>query len=99
LRESEHVLRRAGAGIMVEPGITLGSALFYRCCHHEPVRMRIDSLIEGTPNADRNRYNSNQAIPTLLVGRERARLAKLIPTLSLIRADWFSLIVSPLSVN
>jgi SAM-dependent methyltransferase len=97
LREAERVLRAGGRCIMVEPGITLGSTLFYRCFHHEPVRMNMDPLIEGTPNPDRNPYDSNQAIPTLLVGRERARLAKLIPTLSLIKTDWFSLIVYPLS--
>jgi SAM-dependent methyltransferase len=97
LRETERVLRAGGRCIMVEPAITFGSTLFYRCFHQEPVRMSIDPLIEGTPNADRNPYDSNQAIPTLLVGREQARLAKLIPTLSLIETDWFSLIVYPLS--
>jgi SAM-dependent methyltransferase len=97
LREAARVLRTGGRCIMVEPGITMGSTIFYRCFHHEPVRMRVDPLIRGTPNAGRDPYDSNQAIPTLLVGRERARLTKLIPTLSLIRSDWFSLIVYPLS--
>jgi len=97
LREANRVLRAGGRCIMVEPGITLGSTLFYRFIHPEPLRMRVDPLIEGVPNADRDPYDSNQAIPTLLVGRERARLAKLIPTLSLIKTDWFSLIVYPLS--
>jgi SAM-dependent methyltransferase len=97
LREAQRVLRAGGRCVMVEPGITLGSTLFYRYLHHEPVRMNVDPLTEGAPNADRSPYESNQAIPTLLVGRERARLAKLIPTLSLIKADWFSLIVYPLS--
>jgi SAM-dependent methyltransferase len=97
LQEAQRVLRAGGRCIMVEPGITLGSTLFYRFFHPEPVRMSADPLIEGAPNADRDPYDSNQAIPTLLVGRERARLAKLIPTLSLIQTDWFSLIVYPLS--
>lgn len=97
LREAERVLRAGGRCIMVEPGITLGSSLFYRFMHHEPVRMSVDPLVEGTPNAGRDPYDSNQAIPTLLVGRERERLAKLIPTLSLIKTDWFSFIVYPLS--
>jgi SAM-dependent methyltransferase len=97
LQEAERVLRAGGRCIMVEPGITLGSTLFYRFIHPEPVRMSVDPLNEGVPNAARDPYDSNQAIPTLLVGRERARLAKLIPTLSLIKTDWFALIVYPLS--
>jgi SAM-dependent methyltransferase len=97
LREAERTLRAGGRCIMVEPGITLGSTLFYRCFHHEPVRMNIDPLIEGALSTNRNPYDSNQAIPSLLIGRDRNRLAQLIPTLSLIRTEWFSLIVYPLS--
>lgn len=59
--------------------------------------MGVDPLIAGVPNIKRDPYDSNQAVPTLIVGRERERLAKLIPTLSLIKTDWFSLIVYPLS--
>ena len=97
LREAERVLRTGGRCVVVEPGITWGSTLFYRFIHHEPVRMSVDPLIAGTPDVDRDPYDSNQAIPTLLVGRERERLAKLIPALSLIKIDWFSLVVYPLS--
>ena len=97
LQEAKRVLRTGGRCIMVEPGITWGSTLFYRFIHQEPVRMNVDPLIEGTPNVDRDPYDLNQAIPTLLVGHERERLAKLIPTLSLIKIDWFSLVVYPLS--
>lgn len=97
LREAARVLRPGGRCIMVEPAITWGSSLFYRLVHQEPVRMRADPLVEGPPTADRDPYDSNQAIPTLLVSRERERLTKMIPTLSLIRTDWFSFIVYPLS--
>jgi hypothetical protein len=82
---------------MVEPAITLGSTLFYRLLHPEPVRMREDPLREGSPAADRDPYDSNQAIPTLLVGRERERMRRLVPTLSLVRADRFALAAYPLS--
>ena len=52
---------------MVEPAITWGSSLFYRLFHHEPVRMSADPLTVGKPDAMRDPYESNQAIPTLLV--------------------------------
>jgi SAM-dependent methyltransferase len=97
LREAGRVLRPNGRCIMVEPGITWGSTLPFRLIHHEPVRMKADPLVEGRPNADRSPYDSNQAIPTLLAGRDRARLAKAVPSLSLVRTDWFSIAVYPLS--
>jgi SAM-dependent methyltransferase len=97
LREAARVLRPGGRCIMVEPAITPGSTVFYRLLHPEPVRMSDDPLREGAPAADRDPYDSNQAIPTLLVGRERKRLKKLVPTLSLVRSDWFALAAYPLS--
>jgi SAM-dependent methyltransferase len=97
LREADRVLRRGGRLVMAEPAITWGSSLFYRLLHHEPVRMNEDPLIVGKPDARRDPYNSNQAVPTLLVSRERERLAEMLPSLRLIRTDWFSLWVYPLS--
>ena len=97
LREAARVLRPGGRCIMVEPGITWGSTLFYRFIHQEPVRMRVDPLLEGAPDSDRDPYDSNQAIPTLLVGRERERLAKLVPELKQKQVTWFSFVAYPLS--
>ena len=97
LREADRVLRRGGRLVMAEPAITWGSSLFYRLFHHEPVRINEDPLTVGKPDATRDPYNSNQAIPTLLVSREHRRLEDLLPSLRLIRTDWFSLWVYPLS--
>lgn len=97
LREVERVLRPGGRCIVVEPGITWASGLFYRFLHHEPVRMDADPLIDGVPTPDCDPYDSNQAIPTLLAGRDRKRLARLIPGLTIIQVEWFSHVVYPLS--
>lgn len=97
LREADRVLRRGGRLVMAEPAITWGSSLFYRLLHHEPVRMSADPLTVGKPDAMRDPYDANQAIPTLLVSRERKRLAKLLPSLRFIKTEWFSLWVYPLS--
>jgi SAM-dependent methyltransferase len=97
LREAARVLRPGGRCVMVEPAITWGSSLFYRFLHHEPVRMGVDPLADGAPTDNRDPYESNQAIPTLLVSRDCARLREMIPTLSVARTDWFSLLVYPLS--
>lgn len=97
LQEAERALRPGGRLVMVEPAITWGSSLFYRLLHDEPVRMNEDPLIVGKPDAMRDPYESNQAIPTLLVTRQRARLSQLLPSLRITRTDWFSLWVYPLS--
>jgi SAM-dependent methyltransferase len=96
-REVERVLRPGGRVLMVEPAITLGSTLFYRLLHQEPVRTSADSLADGRPTAGRDPYDSNQAIPTLLATRDRERFHKLFPGLRIARVDWFSFAAYPLS--
>jgi len=97
LREASRVLRLGGRCISVEPAITWGSSLFYRLIHQEPVRMGIDPLLVGPPEAVRDPYDANQAIPTLLVGRERRRLEQLVPSLPVQQTHWFSFAAYPLS--
>jgi SAM-dependent methyltransferase len=96
-READRVLRPGGRIIMVEPAITWGSALFYRLLHHEPVRTSAEGLIDGRPDPSRDPYDSNQAIPTMLVTRDSERFGRLFPTLRIARVDWFSFAAYPLS--
>jgi SAM-dependent methyltransferase len=96
-REASRVLRPGGRVIMVEPAITWGSSMFYRLFHHEPVRIRADPLAEGARQADRDPYDANQAIPTLIATRDRDRFHASLPDLKITRTDWFSLLVWPLS--
>ena len=96
-RDAERVLRPGGRVLMVEPAITWGSTLFYRLVHPEPVRTSADSLADGKPTAGRDPYDSNQAIPTLLATRDRARFHRLFPGLRIARVDWFSFAAYPLS--
>jgi len=96
-REAARVLRPGGRVLMVEPAITYGSTLFYRLFHHEPVRTSAEALAEGAPNPRRDPYDSNQAIPTILVTRERARFHAHFPDLRIVRVVWFGLAAYPLS--
>jgi SAM-dependent methyltransferase len=88
--EAQRVLRPGGRVVMVEPAITWGSTLFYRLIHPEPVRMSADILGEGQPDPRRDPYDSNQAIATLLVTRDRNRFHSLFPDLRIVRVDWFA---------
>jgi SAM-dependent methyltransferase len=96
-REAIRVLRPGGRIVMVEPAITWGSTLFYRLFHHEPHSTRADPLIDGTPRAGRDPYDSNQAIPTLIATRDRSRFHTLLPDLQITGTAWFSLAAWPLS--
>ena len=96
-RDAIRVLRPGGRIVMVEPAITWGSMLFYRLLHHEPVVMRADPLTEGERDPNRDLYDSNQAIPTLIATRERDRFHRMFPELRLLRVDWFSFASYPLS--
>ena len=78
LKEAMRTLEPGGRIIMIEPAITLGSSLFYRLIHHEPVRMSADPLLDGEPDPHRDPYDSNQAIPTLLATKYRQRQHELV---------------------
>jgi SAM-dependent methyltransferase len=95
--EAARVLRAGGRIVMIEPAITWGSTLFYRFIHHEPVRMSVDPLSRGVPRSDRDPYESNQAIPTLIATRDRERFENAIGVLQIQRAEWFAFAVYPLS--
>jgi SAM-dependent methyltransferase len=96
-REAARALRPGGRVLTVEPAVTWGSSLFYRLFHHEPVRTSAEALGDGAPDAGRDPYESNQAIPTLLATRDRERFHRLFPALRIASVQWFSLAAYPLS--
>lgn len=96
-REAERVLRPGGRIIMIEPAITWGSTLFYRLFHNEPVRSSAYILTEGKASTGRDPYASNQAIPTILVTRDRKHFHAQFPHLRINRVNWFSFAAYPLS--
>lgn len=97
LEEIARVLAPGGRAILCEPAITPLSSLFYRNFHPEPVDMTADPFRTGTISAEKDPWDSNQGIPTLLVGRFRDRLASVLPSLELRGLDWFSFLAYPLS--
>ena len=96
-REAARVLKPGGRIVMIEPGITLLSWPFYHFIHEEPVVMSDDPLTSGIPDADRDPYTANQAIPTLIAARHRERFHGLCPELTIRKTVWFSSLSYPLS--
>ena len=96
-REAARVLRPGGRVVTVEPAITWGSSLFYRLFHHEPVRTSAEVLDSGAPDPARDPYDSNQAIPTLLATRDRARFHRMFSVLRIASVQWFAFAAYPLS--
>ena len=97
LEEAVRVLEPGGRIVVCEPAITVFSYPFYRFLHPEPLRLGEDPLAVGTLSPNRDPYDSNQAIPTRLFGRDRTRLETLIPTLHVSQYDRFSFWAYPLS--
>lgn len=97
LEEIQRVLEPNGRLIFCEPAITPLSGIFYRLFHEEPVDMSADPLAAETISADKDPWDSNQAIPTLLVGKYRDVLARMVPGLTFESMDRFSFLAYPLS--
>ena len=97
LREAARVLAPGGRVIMVEPGITPVSWLFYKFMHEEPTDMTGDPFVDGLPNPRKDPYVGNQRIPTLLFARSADVYRQEFPALRLVRIDWLSLFAYPLS--
>jgi SAM-dependent methyltransferase len=97
LREVQRVLRPNGRLIFCEPAITPLSGIFYRLFHEEPVDMSVDPLAVVTFDPNKPPWDSNQAIPTLVVGRFRAALARAVPGLALETVERFAFAAYPLS--
>ncbi len=94
--EARRVLRPGGRVVLMEPAITPVSRIFYTHFHPEPVVMADDPLTDAPPSPDRDPYDANQAIPTLLFRRPSA-FDKLFPDLHVKRSRLLSLFAYPLS--
>ncbi|UGV25858.1 class I SAM-dependent methyltransferase [Rhodopseudomonas boonkerdii] len=99
LQEAARVLRPGGRLTMIEPGMSTVAYPFYRFLHEEPAEMGADPFYEPPLDAERDPFDSNQAIPTLLFeNRDNVvEVKRRVPELVLKRVDWLSLFAYPLS--
>lgn len=99
LKEASRVLRPGGRLAMIEPAITTLAGPFYHRFHEEPVDMKADPFAPVTVDPDRDPFDANQAIPTLLFATQpsRARIEEIIPSLRVQCVDWHSVFAYPMS--
>ena len=95
--EAQRVLKPGGRVIMVEPGITPVSKLLYKMGHEEPVEMGWDMNDPCKVDADKDPYDSNQAIPTILFKRDPQLFLAAVKGFKINSSDWLSLFAYPLS--
>jgi SAM-dependent methyltransferase len=99
LKEASRVLKRGGRLAMIEPAMTTVARRFYDHFHEEPVDMDADPYAQVALNPDRDPFDANQAVPTLLFGSTEAckDFHRAIPSLRVCRVDWHSLFAYPMS--
>ena len=95
--EANRVLANGGRIIMVEPGITPISKFFYKMFHQEPVEMDWVPKKNCLPDFNKDPYDSNQAIPTLLFFKYNKIFDELNISFNIIKKNWISLFAYPLS--
>lgn len=99
LKEASRVLQPGGRLAMIEPAMTTVARRFYDYFHEEPVDMDADPFAPVAINPDRDPFDANQAIPTLLFATPEAcrRVEEVIPSLRVRSVRWLSLFAYPLS--
>jgi SAM-dependent methyltransferase len=99
LREASRVLKRGGRLAMIEPAMTTLARRFYDRFHEEPVDMNADPFAPVAINPDRDPFDANQAIPSLLFATAPARklVEQTIPSLRVRSVEWQSLFAYPMS--
>ena len=95
--EAVRVLAPGGRIVMCEPYISPISYPVYKFLHDEPVDMGADPLALHVADGERDPFDSNQGIPTLLFGRKRQAFTEAFPALSIQRVQYLTGLSFPAS--
>jgi len=95
--EALRTLKGGGRIIIMDPYISWTSWPVYRYLHPEPVDLTQDPLLHTVPRADRQPFDSNQAIATILFEKELARFETRYPSLAIRQVKRLAFFAYPLS--
>lgn len=97
--EASRILRLHGHIIIIDVQITPFSYLIYKLFHHEPVDFswRPDCPGQCLSSDDKQPFDSNQAITTLLFGAFRDKMNRQFPELEVVTYKRFNILTYPLS--
>ena len=96
LADAERALRPGGRVVMVEPYCSPISTPLYKVFHFERTDVRSDPF-RAEAQSDRDPFESNQALPTLIFWRHLKRFRALHPRLEVVRRERFAVVAYPLS--
>ena len=95
--EAQKVLKQKGRIVLMEPYISWTSFFIYRFLHPESLVWNINPFKKGWLDKDKNHFQGNQTIPTLIFERYKYRFAKDFPGLKFINKKRTDFIIYPLS--
>ena len=96
-QEAFRVLKPGGRIIFLEPAMTPLAKLFYKYFHPEPADMSVDPFAPVDFDPNREPFDANQAIPTLLFRDQYEKFSERFPQQKMMILDWISLFAYPLS--
>jgi SAM-dependent methyltransferase len=94
--EADRILRHGGNLVLIEPAITPISYIFYKYFHPESIDLSSNPLAQDALSSD-SPYDSNQAIPTLLMTRYKKDFLHFYPRFTIRKIEWLSFFAYPLS--
>lgn len=97
LDELLRVLQAGGRAIFMEPYVSLASYFVYRFLHPEPLKLVQDPFELTEYSADRQPFDANQAIPTLIFFRFKDRFQSRYPNLKIKERKRIAFFAYPLS--
>lgn len=95
--EARRVLRPKGRIIIMEPYVSCSSFFVYRFLHAEGMNWRVDPFQTNRSGEKRDPFSGNQAIPTLIFEKYRARFVENFPRLRIIMIKKLDFFIYPLS--
>jgi len=97
ISECSRVIKTGGRIIFVEPLISPASWFIYHFFHPEKVDLSVNPLEITSGTCNKEPFDANQAIPTLIFGKYCERFKEVFPKLTIHTYEKFALLAYPLS--